>query len=71
MTAAASSEAILVAHRYKENMMDLGDILDAELTEVTDELTDGRKGEKVSNGHGGDATGRKTEKEWVLGWRSS
>ena len=44
-------------------MMDLGDILDAELTEVTDELTDGRNGEKVSNGHGGDATGRKTEKE--------
>ena len=51
--------------------MDLGDILDAELIELTDELTDGWKAEKVSNGHGGDATGRKTEKEEVLGGRSS
>lgn len=39
--AAASSEAILVAHRYNENRMHLGDILDEELTELSDELTDG------------------------------
>jgi len=51
--AAASSEAILVAHRYNENRMDLGDISDEELTELSDELTDGWKGEKVSSGHGG------------------